>query len=793
MGYELIITEKPNAAKKLAEALADGRPIKENFKGVPFYKITRGKQDIVVGCAVGHLFGLAEKEKKGFRYPVFDIEWVPVSDISKDASFSQKYADTLKKISKGADSYTVACDYDVEGEVIGLNVIRYICHRNDARRMKFSTLTKDELIEAYEKASPHLDWGQAEAGETRHYLDYYYGINISRALTTAIKAAGMFKIMSTGRVQGPALKIIVDREKEIKAFKPVPYWEIELNGTAKTEPITAWHKEGKFWKKPEAEAIMKKVHNAKEGIVASVERRTFKQNAPFPFDLTTLQTEAYKCLGISPKATLAIAQDLYTEGCISYPRTSSQQLPPAIGYKKIMEHLAKQAMYAPLCKQLLAGNKLFPHNGTKTDPAHPAIYPTGILPGKLEDREFKVYDLIVKRFLSTFGEAAVRETMNILIDVNKELFTAQGTRTVEKNWHVLYEPYVKLEETELPDVKQNDKIHIKKIQMHDRETQPPKRYNPSSIIRELEKRNLGTKSTRAEIIDTLFRRNYVLGEPITATDFGIRVIEVLEKYAPKIIDEELTRHFELDMEAIRERQKKQEQVLSEAKHVLLEILGDFKKKEKQIGEELRTTFTETRAAMTTIGPCPVCKKGEIVLRKGKFGRFAACNKYPDCKTTFKLPVSGLVLVSKDVCQHCGYPMVIMIRKAKRPQTVCINPDCPAKKIPFEAGTKCPKCNEGELVLRKSVYGQFIACNKFPKCRYIVKKKKDEGLIPIKDLKPGKAAKAKAGAKHQKEIPQAEIVLKEAKPAETIAPAEAKPKKTAKPRKKAVKKPKSQGL
>ena len=797
MGYELIVTEKPNAAKKLAEALADGKPIKENFKGVPFYKVTHGKHDIVVGCAVGHLFGLAEKEKKGFRYPVFDIEWVPVSDISKDAAFSQKYADALKKLAKGADSYTVACDYDVEGEVIGLNVIRYICHRNDARRMKFSTLTKDELIEAYEKASPHLDWGQAEAGETRHFLDYYYGINISRALTTAIKTAGMFKIMSTGRVQGPALKIIVDREKEIKAFKPVPYWEIELNADAKKEPITAWHKTGKFWKKPEAETVMKHVHGAKDATVMSVERRRFKQNPPCPFDLTTLQTEAYKCLGVSPKATLAIAQELYTEGLISYPRTSSQQLPPVIGFKKIMDHLAKQSRYAPLCHALLTKGTLHPNNGGKTDPAHPAIYPTGITPGKLEDREFKVYDLIVKRFLSTFGEAATRETMNVGIDVNKEPFAATGTRTVEKNWHTFYEPYVRLEETELPDVKEGEKLKVKKIEMHDRETQPPKRYTPSSIIRELEKRNLGTKSTRAEIIDTLFRRNYVLGEPITATDFGIRVIEVLEKYAPKIIDEELTKHFETDMESIRERQKKPEQVLSEARHVLLEILGDFKKKEKQVGEELRTTFTETRAAMTTIGPCPVCKKGEIVLRKGKFGRFAACNKYPDCKTTFKLPVSGLVEVSKDVCQHCGYPMVTMIRKAKRPQTVCINPDCPAKKIPFEEGKKCPKCTDGDLVLRKSVYGQFIACNKFPKCRYIEKRKKEDSEFPVKAPK-GKVVKPKA-AKHTKTeatpsvaktTPSAEALPKEASskalsiklavPKEI--PGEAKQKKPAKPAK-----------
>jgi DNA topoisomerase-1 len=773
MGYELIITEKPNAAKKLAEALADGKPIKELYQGVPYYKVTHGKKDVVVGCAVGHLFGLAEKEKKGFRYPVFDIEWVPVSDVNKEAAFSKKYADTLKKIAKGASEYTVACDYDVEGEVIGLNVVRYICHRNDARRMKFSTLTTDELREAYAKASAHLDWGQAEAGETRHFLDYYYGINISRALTTAIKAAGQFKIMSTGRVQGPALKIIVDREKEIKAFKPVPFWEIELNGEAKKQAIIAWHKTEKFWEKKDADKVMKNVHGAKEGVVTAVERRTFKQMPPAPFDLTTLQTEAYRCFGISPKATLAIAQDLYTEGCISYPRTSSQQLPPALGFKKILDHLSKQKQYAALCAEVLK-SRLQPYNGKKTDPAHPAIYPTGVSPKGLEDREAKIYDLVVKRFLATFGDPAVRETMTVSIDVHKEPFVAAGTRTIEPHWHRLYMPYVRLEELELPDVKEKDTIHVKKITMHDRETQPPKRYTPSSIIRELEKRNLGTKATRAEIVDTLFRRNYVLGEPITATDFGIRVMEILEKYAPKIVDEELTRHFELDMEAIRERSKKKEQVLNEAKHVLIEILGDFKKKEKSVGEELKSTFTETRAAMTTIGPCPVCKKGDIILRKGKFGRFAACNKYPECKNTYKLPVSGLVEVTKDSCEKCQYPMIIMIRKAKRPQTVCINPDCPAKMIPFAPGEKCPKCSEGELVLRKSVYGHFAACNKFPKCRYIVKRKKDDSTVaPLEGAKAGKKAKTA-------ETPAKDVVMTVPAPEAAAKKPKKKAKKTAKP-------------
>jgi DNA topoisomerase-1 len=719
--YELIVTEKPNASKRVAESLADGKPVKKDFKGVPYYVLKRGDREIVVGCAVGHLYGLAEKKKsKGFSYPVFDIEWVPTSEINKDSAFTKKYLDALKKLAKDADKLFVATDYDVEGEVIGLNVVRFACNRKDAKRMKFSTLTKDDLVEAYEKASPSLDWRQAEAGETRHFLDYFYGINLSRALTRAIKTAGMFKILSTGRVQGPALKIVVDREREIQAFKPVPFWQIELQGAVKDGSIIAWHEADKFWDKNKASAVMDKVDGQKKGKVKEVVKGQFKQNPPIPFDLTSLQTEAYRCFGINPSVTLQIAQELYTNGWISYPRTSSQQLPPSIGFHKILKELSKQSEYKELVAMLLKKDKLSPNNGKKTDPAHPAIFPTGHSPKKLESRQSKVYDLIVKRFFSTFGEPAVRETVVAKLDVNTEIFVAKGTRTVEKNWHVFYAPYVKLEEEELPAMKENDSVSVKKIILHNEETKPPKRYTPASLIRELEKRNLGTKATRAEIVETLRRRNYVTGEAITVTQLGMETVTILEKHSPKILDEELTRHFELDMEAIREGKKHREQILDEAKDILTDLLTEFKSKEQAIGEELKKTFTETRAAMTTVGKCPSCEPGMLILRTGKFGRFIACDKYPDCKTTFKLPATGLVEVTPNICQHCKFPVVKMIRKAKRPQEVCINIDCPSKAVPNIVETPCTKCKEGKMILRKSIYGGFLACNRFPKCRNIAR-------------------------------------------------------------------------
>ena len=726
---ELIISEKPSAAKRIAESLADGKPIKEGKDGVYFYKITHGNKDIIVACSVGHLYGLAQKEgKKGF--PVFDIEWKPSYEISKGSKFTGKYLQTIKKLSKEADEFTVACDYDIEGEVIGLNVIRYACKQKDAARMKFSTLTKPDLVEAYENKSPHLDWPQAEAGETRHYLDWYNGINYSRALTNAIKTTGAFKLMSTGRVQGPALKIIVDREKEIKAFKPVPFWEIGLKGEAKKKDIEAWHKEGKFWEKQKAEQVMKKVKGHKKGVVEDVRKVQFNQKPPVPFDLTTLQVEAYRCFGIQPKETLSIAQELYTSGCISYPRTSSQQLSEKLGFKKILSALEKQKEYASLVK-LLMDKPLVPNNGKKTDPAHPAIYPTGISP-HVEGREKKIYDLIVKRFMATFGKEAVRETVTIDIDVNKEIFVANGSRTIEKGWHVYYEPYVKLEESEMPGLKKEDEVAVKSINMYDKETQPPKRYTPASIIRELEKRNLGTKSTRAEIVDTLFKRGYVDGKAVQATELGIRTIETLEKYSPKIIDEQLTRHFEEEMEKIRERKRKGDDVLKEAEDAITKIIQEFKKHEKEIGKELSKANIETREEMTSLGKCPVCKDGDLAIRRGKFGYFAACNKYPKCKTTYSLPNNALIRPAKKECEVCGFPMVTVIKKARRPQDFCLNPHCKSKHLEGEAGKEaksiakgtiekeCPKCRQGKLVLRSSVYGKFLGCSQFPKCRFIQK-------------------------------------------------------------------------
>ena len=729
MTYELIICEKPAQAKKIAESLADKKAVKKTIGKVPYYEIVHKGKDIVVGCAVGHLFTLAEKNKKAWSYPIYNFEWKPSYEVSKSAKFSKAYVDALAKLAKGADEFTIATDFDVEGSTIGWNVIKFICNKKDAKRMKFSTLTKDELVDSYEHAMKHLDFPQIESGVTRHSLDWLWGMNLSRALTLSIKnATGMFKILSTGRVQGPTLKVLYEREKEIEAFKPVPYWELELIGGIKEDKeISAWHKEGKFWEKNKAKTVFDKC-KGKDGEISDIDINEFKQKPPFPFDLTSLQIEAHSILGISPTVTLQIAQDLYTNGYISYPRTSSQKLPQSLGFKKILEKLKKS--FKNECEFLLSKNKLEPNEGKKEDAAHPAIYPTGEIPKKLEGRNFDLYELITRRFFSVFGDDAVRETMTVNIMVNNENFIAKGTRTKVKGWLELYGRFVRLDEDDFPNVKLNEIVKNKEIKMYDKETKALARYNEASIVKEMEKVGIGTKSTRAAIVQNLFDRNYITDKQIKVTGLGMSTVEALEKYCPEILDVELTKIFEEDMEEIQNGKKKGEEIIKDAEKFLDKTLNNFKKHETEIGKSLNKAAIETRDNLAFVGKCPKCNEGDLQIRRGKFGMFIACNRYEQgCETTFNVPKFVLVKGTDKKCDKCNYPMILIIKAKRRPQELCINPECPTKKDEEERikklseGKKCPNCGSN-LVVKKGAYGPFLACPGYPKCKYIEKLAKE---------------------------------------------------------------------
>lgn len=507
MPYTLIISEKPSAAKRIASALAEGKVEEIKKQGVKSFKITRKGKDIVVAPAVGHLFILTEKRSGGkWTYPVFDVEWKPTFETVKQALWSKKYFDNMKALAKGANEFISSCDYDVEGSVIARNILKFICNTEKAKRMKFSTLTTGDLVEAYDKASTKLDFPQIEAGLTRHTLDFFWGINLSRALTLSLESVGGYKTLSTGRVQGPTLEILEKRQREIEAFKPTPFWQIQLICKARKDglnisdkavnpamqDIIAMHKDDKFWEKGKADSVHKKC-KGKPAIVEAIERKEHIQNPPFPFDLTTLQRESYRNFGYSPKMTLDVAQSLYEQALISYPRTSSQELPAKIGFKNILKDLGNQLDYGKFCEQLLRKPVLKPTKGNKKDPAHPAIYPTGHRPKKLNSYQKKLYDLIVKRFLAVFGEPAVRESLKVIIDVNKEKFHAEGIRTIDPKWMELYMPYAKYKEVLLPQLNKGQELDVKGLDILDKETQPPRRFTQAGILKEMEAEGLGTK------------------------------------------------------------------------------------------------------------------------------------------------------------------------------------------------------------------------------------------------------------------------------------------------------------
>lgn len=679
--YELIIAEKPKAAFKIASALSTTPVKKNNYLGVPYYEININGKKAVVAAGVGHLYTLLEKGGNKWSYPVFDVEWVPIFRAQKKAAYTKKYIELLKKLGQNASEITVATDYDIEGEVIGLNIVRFILGRDDANRMKFSTLTPSDLKNAYYEKSRSIDWGQANAGEARHVMDYFYGINVSRALTSSLKTAGKFSVMSSGRVQGPALKIIYDREKEIREFIPKKYWQLFLKAkNINSEIIEAIHEKEKFWNNNEALEVKKR---AEKGIpfVEEVNYSDTLMQPPTPFDLTTLQTEAYRCFRINPKRTLDIAQELYTEGLISYPRTSSQKLPLKIGFRNIIEKLAEQNNYSNIANALLSKEKLYPREGKKQDPAHPAIYPTGFAPKKLSPEESKIYDLIVKRFFSVFGEPVKKLVVRIKINSNNERFLASGSVIKERGWLDYYMPYYNISDKIVPKLDKDEKLLLISVSIIEDQTKPKPRYNQASLVAELTRKNLGTKATRAQIVDTLFKRNYIKGEQITLTKLGEATVETLLKYSPTLLDENLTRHFEEELEMINDNKKEKTEVLEEAKKTVTNIINEFKKNENSIGIALKDAQKETEKDRIVVGKCPNCKEGNlIIIRSKKTGKqFVACDRYPECKTTFSLPQYGLIKTTKEKCEVCGFPIVKVIRKGKKPWKLCINPDCQSKK------------------------------------------------------------------------------------------------------------------
>ena len=524
----------------------------------------------------------------------------------------------------------------------------------------------------------------------------------------AIKTTGRFKIMSIGRVQGPTLNMIVQKEKKIQEFKSKKYWNVFAT-VKNSHTIELKYVKNIFDKK-----YLEKFDKLKGRKAQAQTKKTEKILLPLPpFNLTALQIEAYKLYRLTPSKTLQTAQSLYLSGLISYPRTSSQKLPLSIQYKKILKKLAKKYK----AEKLILREK--PVEGKKTDPAHPSIYPTGEEANKatLSENERKIYDLIVKRFLALFcGNAKIcSKTITAETDTNERkidgqgnlgvlTFSVNGSSIKEKAWMNIYP--IKLQEREIPDLE--GEVTIIKIRNEEKETQPPKRYSPASIISELEKRNLGTKATRASILETLYGREYIRNKNVEATPLGVSLISTLEKHSPIIIDEELTRNFEKDMGSIEKIKtgfkEKQKRIIDKAKQSIKKIIEQFNKSEKEIGKELliaNENLIKQGKEENTLNICPVCKKGSLAITYSKKTKryFVACNAYPNCKTTYSLPPNGSLKKTTKICEKCGFPLLMSIKRGRKPWIFCFNKECPINKERLEKYRKrMENKNEKKLYL-----------------------------------------------------------------------------------------------
>jgi DNA topoisomerase-1 len=683
--YTLIITEKPDAASRIASALdAEGKAEKTVENSVPYY-VAKRSENIVVVPALGHLYTVASAKKRKREYPVFDFQWVPRYLAERGAAQIRTWLKVISKLAENADKFIDACDYDVEGSIIGYSILKYACggKENTAQRMKYSTLTKEELEKSFTEPLPHLDFALIEAGLTRHEVDWLYGINLSRALTMAAKNySGKYATLSTGRVQGPTLNFLEKRERSIKCFVPTPYWSIKAKVKIDGAVFEAEHEKKAIESKAEADAIVDSC-KGKDGEKEKVEMKEFRQMPPLPFNLGSLQTEAYRLFRYTPMRTSSIAQRLYLDALISYPRTGSQKLPSAIGYRAILKQLSRASEYAKLTAELLAKPTLKPIEGKKEDSAHPAIYPTGNLPDRsLNSAERNILDLVVRRFMAVFGEPSILQSVTVTISVNGNHFQLNGRRTLEEGWLRFYKPYMRSDDALLPPMKEGQKVSVKRVILEDRFTKPPSRYNPSSLLRRMEKEEIGTKATRAGIIQTLHNRKYIREERIVVTDLGFEVIDVLKKYCPTVVSIELTRKLEERMNEIQQGKETRENVLRGAIEILKPATEKLKEKEQAIGARLSQAIQKARLEDRIIGACPICQNGKLViLRSKKTGkRFVGCTNYFEgtCKTAFSLPQKGLAKPSGNVCRSCGWPTVRIWMGRKRPWNLCLNPECPAK-------------------------------------------------------------------------------------------------------------------
>ena len=611
--YILIIAEKARAAEKIAQALGGSFAKMIRIHGVPVWIVKWQGKDYVIAPAAGHLFTLHTDEKE---YPVFSFKWVPRYLVDEEAKHTKKFLDVLKLLAKNAIFFINACDYDIEGSLIGYMIIKHVGDVTRAARARFSSLTKQEIIKAFSNLSP-LDMNMVEAGYCRHALDWLWGINISRALMDVYhRAFGKSRILSAGRVQTPTLAHAVQITLERRLHVPDPLFypivKINVNNTI----YTLENLDDPFKSKHEVQEYVNSLRRYGYVVVEDINVKNTILPPPHPFNLPDLQAEAYRIYGLSPYRVQRIAEDLYLDALISYPRTNSQKLPPTLDNREILEKLKNiNSEYRRLVTMLLreTGGILRPNNGPKDDPAHPAIYPTGeFTHRKLSTVHYKIYDLIVRRYLATFSKPAHIRYIDIVFRAGHRRFILRGVQIIEYGW-LKYYPFAQPKEKAIPYTlfKRGQRIPISSVSIrivYSKPPSPPSRY---SLLKWMESVNIGTESTRAEIIEVLYKRGYLVsrkGAATEASDLGIAIVSVLRKYLPQLTSVDLTRQFEEYIDKIKSMRLKCDPVLSEAKTILSTYLAQFKRYLNVIARELYKYIEPEGEQLKTAQSCQICHR-----------------------------------------------------------------------------------------------------------------------------------------------------------------------------------------
>ena len=715
----LIITEKTNAARRIAEILGGSRAAREDRRDVPVYK---WDDTYCVGLR-GHVMNVDFPEEYSNWHAVDPSELID-AEVEKVAS-EPGIVRAVEELAERADRVTIATDYDREGELIGkeaYEIVRGVDEDVPVDRVRFSSLTDDAVSAAFENPD-ELDFNLAAAGEARQVVDLIWGAALTRFLSIAARQYGD-DFISVGRVQSPTLKLLVDREREIQAFEPEDYWELFATlAPAEQADFEAQYvyrdDEGRqadrIWDGDDATALYERITAASSATVTDVDRRTRNDYPPTPFN-TTQFIRAAGALGFGAQDAMSVAEDLYMAGYITYPRTDNTVYPDELDPESLLEDLCGHPDFGEDAYSILDQDDLTPTEGDEETTDHPPIHPTGELPGRgdLSEREWRVYELVVRRFLATFAPKAVWEHLRVDVDIDGLWLKATGKRLLEPGYHEVY-PYFSTTEEQLPALGEGETLVIEDVTLDEKETQPPNRIGQSRLVELMETHGLGTKATRHNAIEKLYRRGYVEQDPPQPTNLAIAVVEAAEEFADRIVSEEMTAELEAEMAAIAEGDLDMEEVTERSREVLEGIFEDLDASAEEIGDHLRESLKADKA----IGPCPACGELLLVRRSRRGSYFIGCDGYPDCEYTLPLPNKGTPTILDDRCETHGLHEIRMLAGRSTFTHGC--PQCVADAAGEIARIgPCPDCGEsegGELAVKQLQNGsRLVGCTRYPDCR-----------------------------------------------------------------------------